>query len=56
MMDQHPQIQVNLGVIEYFIRLVISKGHDFIDDGLPALEVSGPFFVQGYISLCGDAL
>jgi hypothetical protein len=24
--------------------------------GLPALEVPRPFFAQGYISACGDAL
>jgi hypothetical protein len=40
----------------YLVRLFISKNAAKGECGLSALEVSRPFFAQGYISVCRDAL
>jgi hypothetical protein len=40
----------------YLARLFIAKIAVDGGYGISALEVTRPFFVQGYISACGDAL
>jgi hypothetical protein len=40
----------------YLARLFISENAPKGGCGLSALEVPRPFFAQGYISACGDAL
>ena len=40
----------------YLERLLISSNAVNSGCGLAALEVPRPFFAQGYVSTCGDAL
>ena len=43
-------------IMSYLARLVISKNVVNGECGLSSLEVPRPFFAQGDISACGDAL